>query len=269
MTLTLLLMLCGRTPLYLTAIVGSCASVLIDGLASSGTAQTSLARLVSSGVQPVIADIAGVLVLIGVMEASGLLGVVVNEIVRLSRCIGGGPGVAVAGGIAAGCIGSMTGFTQPSVVGAASGNAAVQLGLTPDQSAAVLGHAGHLGNLAGITHPTQVAIISVSGVGYGLFNLYSTIIALCVFVASFIRLRSALRMQTKPTDPDDAMSTIPEPEQRPFTASKLLAFLPCRADLAIHSGMPDFSCRHRRCDIRRPVRRPKAKTGRIRDDRRG
>ncbi len=188
MVLTLVLMLSGRAPLYLTAIAGATLTALIAGFPLAGKADITLSKMINAGLHPVIADMAGILLFIGVMEASGLLDVIIRDIVRVGRRFGGGPGVAIAGGIAAGCIGSLTGFTQPAIVAVATGNAAVRLGVDPSKVAAVHGHAGHLGNLAGFTHPTQIAIIAAIGVELGIFNIYGAAVALSVFATSFFRL---------------------------------------------------------------------------------
>lgn len=46
---------------------------------------------------------------------SWLLDIIVRWIIKLGRVLGGGAGVAVAGGVAAGIIGMLTGFTQPAI----------------------------------------------------------------------------------------------------------------------------------------------------------
>jgi hypothetical protein len=122
MVVTLTLMVTGFTPLYTTAIVGSAVSALVAGFALSGKDPITLTSLVNSGLNPVIADMTGVLLFIGVMQASGFLGVIIKTIIRLGRVLGGAPGVTTAGGIAAGVIGALTGFTQPVEIrrGAAS-----------------------------------------------------------------------------------------------------------------------------------------------------
>ena len=67
--------------------------------------------MINSGLNPVIADMTGILLFIGIMQATGFLDVIVLAIsFVLEIKIGGGPGVCTAGGIAAGCIGALTGF---------------------------------------------------------------------------------------------------------------------------------------------------------------
>ncbi|MDR3300398.1 MAG: citrate transporter, partial [Candidatus Accumulibacter sp.] len=110
MAATLILMITGLTPLYSTAIVGSAIAALVAGFALSGGKDViSLTSLVNSGLNPVIADMTGVLLFIGVMQATGFLDVIIKTIIRLGRVLGGAPGVTTAGGIAAGIIGALTG----------------------------------------------------------------------------------------------------------------------------------------------------------------
>ncbi len=189
MLLTLLLMLSGRTPLYLTAIVGSAITALAAGFPISGKSAVTITKMINSGLIPVIADITGILMFIGVMQGLGFMDIIIRAIVRLGNRMGGGPGVAVAGGVAAGCIGALTGFTQAAVTAVITGPASVKLGVDPNKSAGVHAHAGHLGNFGGFTHPTQITILATAGLGFGLYNVYASIIALSVFAASFMRLK--------------------------------------------------------------------------------
>lgn len=103
-----------------------------------------------------------------------------RDIVLWGNKLGGGPGVCTAGGIAAGVIGALTGFTQPVITAVITGPAAVKLGVDPNKVAGIQAHAGHIGNLAGFTHPTQVAILATAGIGYGLFNVLGLIAALSI-----------------------------------------------------------------------------------------
>ena len=97
MVLTLLLMISGKTPLYTTAIVGSAISTLVAGFPiTGGKGVISLMSLVNGGLNPVIADMTGILMFIGVMQASGFLDVIIRNIVKLGNKLGGGAGVAAA-----------------------------------------------------------------------------------------------------------------------------------------------------------------------------
>jgi len=189
MLVTLLLMVSGRAPIYLTAIVGSTIAALAAGFPITGNAETTLVKMVNSGLNPVIADMAGVLLFIGIMEYSGFLNVVIQKIVQVGRKLGGGPGVATAGGIAAGVIGGLTGFTQPAITAVITGPAAIKLGCDPNKVAGIHGHAGHLGNFGGFTHPTMVAVVATAAIGFGKINVIGAITALSIFAISYYRMR--------------------------------------------------------------------------------
>ncbi|OWZ84339.1 SLC13 family permease [Natranaerobius trueperi] len=189
MALTLVLMITGKTPLYLTAIVGASVAALAAGFPLTGDAEVTITSMVESGLNPVIADMAGVLLFIGIMEKAGFLDAIIKKIIFVGRKAGGGPGICTAGGVAAGIIGALTGFTQPAITAAVTGPAATKLGVDPHKTAGVQAHAGHLGNFGGFTHPTQVAVIATAGISFGLINLIGTITALSVFAISFYRLK--------------------------------------------------------------------------------
>ena len=190
MILTLLLMISGKTPLYTTAIVGSAISTLVAGIPiTAAKGAVSLASLINGGLNPVIADMTGILMFIGVMQSSGFMDVIIKNIVRLGNKLGGGAGVATAGGIAAGVIGMLTGFTQPAITAVITGSASIKLGVDPNRSAGIHGHAGILGNYGGFMHPTQVAVIAVSNIGFGLINVIGALVSLCVFACAFVRLK--------------------------------------------------------------------------------
>lgn len=186
MVLTLLLMITGKTPIYMTAIVGATLSALIAGFPIMGSAEMTIAKMVNTGLNPVIADMTGILLFIGIMQATGFLDVIIRDIVRVGNKLGGGTGVCSAGGIAAGVIGALTGFTQPVITAVITGPAAVRLGVDPNKCAGIQAHAGHIGNLAGFTHPTQVALVATAGISFGLFNVLGLIACLTIFLVSAI-----------------------------------------------------------------------------------
>lgn len=160
MCLTLVLMISGKTPLYMTAIIGLAISALASGVLIVAIKDgVSLSSLINSGLNPVIADMTGILMFIGVMQAAGFMDEIIRCIVRFGNKIGGGPGVATVGGIAAGIVGMLTGFTQPAITAVVTANVSVKLGVDPNKSAGIHGHAGILGNYGGFTHPTQVAVV--------------------------------------------------------------------------------------------------------------
>lgn len=189
MVLTLGLMVSGKTPLYLTAILGSACAALAAGFPLSGAAETTVLKLINGGLNPVIADMTGVLLFIGIMQSTGFLDVVIKKIIQVASKLGGAPGIAAAGTLVAGFIGALTGFTQPAITGAVTGPAATKLGLDPNRVAAIHGHAGHFGNFAGFTHPTQVAVVATAGIGFGMINVVGAIVGLSIIAFTFFRLR--------------------------------------------------------------------------------
>lgn len=224
MVLTLVLMVRGKSPLYTTAIVGSTLAALIAPIPITGAAKVSIKTLVLGGLNPVIADMAGVLVFIGVMEAVGYLDILVNSIIRQGNRFGKGAGVATAGGIAAGVIGAFTGFTQPAITAVVTGPASTKLGVDPDQSAGVHAHAGHLGNFAGFTHPTLLAIIATTGIKFGWINAIGLATGLTVFGVSFARIRLHTRKDAITTA--EASKVMAQFNPKPGDPSVWLAMLP-------------------------------------------
>lgn len=197
MVVTLILMVTGKTPLYLTAIVGSMVAALAAGFPITGKADITLVKLINSGLNPVIADMTGVLMFIGAMEACGFLDVVIKKIMQVGTRIGGGPGVTAAGALVAGIIGALTGFTQPAVTAVVTGPAAMKMGVEPSKAAGLAAHAGHFGNFAGFTHPTQVAVIATAAIGFGAINVVGAITGLSIILFSYFRLRYQMRKAGK------------------------------------------------------------------------
>ena len=193
MVVALILMVSGKTPLYLTAFIGAVIAALIGGWSFFGSgAGTIMGLVVARGLHPVILDMLGVLLFIGVMEKAGFLNSIILKVIEVGHKLGGGPGVATAGGIAAGIIGGMTGFTQPAITGVITGPPAVEMGVDKNRVAGILAHAGHLGNLGGFTHPTIVVVVATAGIAWGPTNLVGIIVALAIFAASLIRVRKMM-----------------------------------------------------------------------------
>ena len=197
---TLIAMISGKVPLYLTAFVGATFAALSAGFpmiaawAPDGyEGPVVMGIVVASGLHPVILDMLGVLLFIGIMEKVGFLHSIILQIIRIGHKLGRGPGIATAGGIAAGIIGGMTGFTQPAITGVVTGPPAVEMGVDRNRVAGILAHAGHLGNLGGFTHPTIVAVVAMTGIAWGPTNLVGIIVALSIFAASFIRVRRMMK----------------------------------------------------------------------------
>lgn len=226
MVLTLIIMITGKTPIYLTAIVGAAVSAIVAGYPIAGSAPMTVGKMINMGLNPVIADMTGILLFIGIMQATGFLDVIVRDIVLVGNKIGGGPGVCTAGGIAAGLIGALTGFTQPVITAVITGPAAVRLGVDPNKAAGIQAHAGHIGNLAGFTHPTQVAILATAGIGYGLFNVLGLIAALSIFAMSYVRVVHDMKKRGVSVTPEERAKIIEEIKAKKYTTTSLRAFTP-------------------------------------------
>lgn len=228
MAATLILMLIGKTPLYSTAIVGATLAAIVYGIPVTGEAEITIKSLVSGGLNPVIADMAGVLIFIGAMEYTGFLNVLVKAMIRVGNKMGGGPGVATAGGFGAGLIGAFTGFTQPAITAVVTGPASVRLGTDPNKSAGTHAHAGHLGNFAGFTHPTLLSIIAIVGIEFGWINVIGLITGLAIFGMSFARMRYAMkksRGEVTEADQQAAMEEFKKVDGEPSTFYVLLPFI--------------------------------------------
>lgn len=107
-----------------------------------------------------------------------------------------------------------------------TGPAAVRLGVDPNKTAGIIAHAGHIGNLAGFTHPTQVAILATAGIGYGLFNVLGLIAALSIFVVSGIRITLDMKRRGVKIDKAQHDAIMAEIENREYTTTSFKAFLP-------------------------------------------
>lgn len=226
MLATLILMITGKTPIYMTAITGAAISAIVAGFPLAGSDGMTVTKMIVSGLNPVIADMTGILLFIGIMQATGFLDVIIRDIVRIGNKIGGGVGVASAGGVAAGVIGALTGFTQPVITAVITGPAAIRLGVRPNQAAGIIAHAGHIGNLAGFTHPTQVAILATAGVGFGLFNVCGLIAAGSIFVMSAIRATADMHRRGITIDAAEKERILKEIETREYKTTSWKAFFP-------------------------------------------
>jgi hypothetical protein len=78
---TLILMITGWTPLYSTAILGSAIAAVAAGIPLAGSANVTVTKLINGGLNPVIADMSGVLLFIGVMQAAGFLDIIIKSII--------------------------------------------------------------------------------------------------------------------------------------------------------------------------------------------
>lgn len=189
LALTLVLMVIGRTPLFITAALGACIAGLIAGIPVTGSAPVTFKTLLVAGLNPVLIDMAGILLFIGIMQASGFLTLIIKEVIRWGNRVGGGPGIITAASIVAGMVGMMVGFTQAAITGVIAGPAAIKLGVDPDEAAGALQHANNLGCGAGFAHPTELAILSVCGIGFGWVNFWGALTAFAIMGAGYIRMR--------------------------------------------------------------------------------
>ncbi|MBT0882141.1 citrate transporter [Campylobacter sp. 2018MI13] len=223
MSITLILMVIGKTPLYLTALIGTTISVLVAML---DIRELTLNKLLLSGLNPVILDMTGILMFIGTMQASGFMDDIIKLIIKIGRKIGGGEGIAAASAIGAGVIGMLTGFTQPSVTAVVTAKPSVLLGMNPNHSAAIHAHAGHLGNFGGFTHPTQVAIIGATNIGFGLINIFGIAIAVFLIICSAIRSKIYRKKYSISIDKDKLNQAIKELEEQKSKYNTFVVFLP-------------------------------------------
>lgn len=77
MLLTLLVMILGRAPLYITATIGSTLAAIAAGFPLIGKDPNSIGKLLVSAMNPVIIDMLGVLLFIGIMQKTGFLNVII------------------------------------------------------------------------------------------------------------------------------------------------------------------------------------------------
>ncbi|ADH98147.1 SLC13 family permease [Salisediminibacterium selenitireducens] len=226
MLVTLILMITGKTPLYMTAIIGSTLAAVSAGFPLSGDAEITVLSLVNNSLHPVIADMAGVLLFIGVMEKTGFLNAIIRKIIIAGSKIGGGPGIAGAGSTAAGVIGGLTGFTQPAITAVITGPAAIKLGVNPNKVAGIQAHAGHLGNFGGFTHPTLLAVIATAGITFGWINLIGAFVAMSIIGISYLRLKREERSNDIKLTEQEVNSILKDLEEIDNEKSFLLAIIP-------------------------------------------
>ncbi|MBC2882317.1 citrate transporter [Campylobacter sp. Marseille-Q3452] len=241
MLVVLALMITGRTPLYITAIIGSTIVAIVAGFPMSGKDGATIANLVKGGLNPVIADMTGVLLFLGILEGSGFLAVIVRSVIRFGIKIGGGPGICAAASTAAGIMGMLTGYSPPIVTGAIAGPAAIKMSCDPNQTAGTLGHAGGLGNFGGFTHPTQVALIATAGIGFGAINIVGAICAMTIILASFTRMYFYMKKRNLLLSRQEIEKILEDFKDTDSRITSFKAFLPFILLLAgFVSGLPIF-----------------------------
>lgn len=185
--ITLLVMITGRAPLYITASVGAGIAAVVAGYRLIGTDEGTVTELLRIALNPVILDMAGVLSFIGVLQYVGYLDVIVAKLIDVGRMKGGAPGVATAAGLAAALLGAVTSFTQPVVMATIAGPAAVRLKLSPNATAGTISMANTIANQAGFTHPTFLAILAVTGVKFGIINFWGFLGGIGIFIAAYLK----------------------------------------------------------------------------------
>jgi hypothetical protein len=226
MLATLILMISGKTPLYMTAIIGSTLAAIGAGFPLSGEEEVTVLNMVNNSLHPVIADMAGVLLFIGVMEKTGFLNAIIRKIILLGSKIGGGPGIAGAGSTAAGVIGGLTGFTQPAITAVITGPAAIKLGVNPNKVAGIQAHAGHLGNFGGFTHPTLLTVIATAGITFGWINLIGAFVAMSIIGISYLRLKREEKSSDIKLTEQEVNSILKDLEDIDNERSFILAIIP-------------------------------------------
>ena len=189
MVATLVIMITGISPLYITAVVGTTIAAMFLGYDIIGTGEGTVASLVIAAMHPVIVDMLGVLLFIGIMTKCGYMEVIIAGIMDFGRKYGGAPGIATAAGLAAALLGALTSFTQPVVTATVAGPAAVKLGLDPNKTSAIISSANTVANQAGFTHPTMLAILGVTGVQFGLINVYGFLGGIGIYIFAYWRAR--------------------------------------------------------------------------------
>ncbi|MFT3942455.1 MAG: hypothetical protein QM705_01325 [Ancrocorticia sp.] len=193
MVITLLLMISGRAPLYITAALGSTAAALAGGYALIGSDEGTVTELLRIALNPVIIDMTGVLLFVGVMQYTGYLDVIVAKLIDIGRDKGGAPGVSTAAGLAAALLGAVTSFTQPVVMATVAGPAAVRLKQDPNAVAGTVSMANVVANSAGFTHPTLLAVLGATGVGFGMINVWGLIGSIPAFIVAYLKGRNDMR----------------------------------------------------------------------------
>ncbi len=192
---TLILMIIGKTPMYITAVVGSTIAALLAGIPLYGADPVTIKGLLIGGLNPVLIDMGGILLFIGIMQSTGFLHVIIGDIIKAGNYIGGGPGIITAAAAVAGGIGMMVGFTQAAITGVVAGPAAIKLGVDRNEAAGALQHANILGCGAGFSHPTVVGILAISGIGYGMVNVWGLVVAAAVMSIAWYRMRTHVRKE--------------------------------------------------------------------------
>ncbi len=238
MVLTLLIMIAGRVPLYITATVGSTLAALAAGFPLIGSSPDSIGKILVSAMNPVIIDMLGVLLFIGIMQKSGYMDVIIYKIMEVGRKKGGAPGIATAAGLAAALLGALTAFTQPVITATIAGPAATKLGLHPNKTSAIISMANTVANACGFTHPTMLAILGLTGVQFGLINLWGFIGSIGIYIFAYWRARREMIAEGIITADDPTDESFKLPENAPSFPKAVFPFL--LLCVAFFMGIPVF-----------------------------
>ena len=141
--ITLVLMIWGKSPLFMTAMIGATIAAIVGGIPLTSAEGVSIKSLLIAELNPVLVDMAGILLFIGIMKSSGFLSVIIKEVIKFGNKVGGGPGIITAAAFVAGVIGMFVGFTQAAI----------------------------------------------TGVGFGLFNVYGAISAFAIMATAYWRMK--------------------------------------------------------------------------------
>ena len=238
MVLTLIVMICGWAPLYITATIGGVLAAMAAGFPLIGKDPDSIGRILVGAMNPVIIDMLGVLLFIGIMQKAGYLDVIIYKIMEVGRKKGGAPGIATAAGLAAALLGALTAFTQPVVTATIAGPAATKLGLHPNKTSAIISMANTVANSCGFTHPTMLAILGITGVGFGLINVWGFIGSIGIYVFAYWRAKKEMIEEGIPITRDATDIDFTLPEGAPSFAKAITPFiLLC---IAFFAGIPVF-----------------------------
>lgn len=229
----LLAMSTGRVPMYVTAVIGGVAALLAAGVPLMGDAAGGVPALLKGALRPLpVVDMLGILLFIGVMKQSGCMEAILYKLMESGRKHGGAPGVAAAAGFAAALLGTLSAFTQPYLTAASAGPAAIRLGMPPHKAAGMIALSNALANACGFTHPTVIAILTVTGVSFGEFNLWGFAGGVWILIFAYLRVRG--EMGGEAAEAEEA----PVPAGLPPLWKAVLPFAVLCG--AIFSGVPIF-----------------------------
>ena len=238
MVLTLVVMILGIAPLYLTAVVGTTMAAIAAGFQIMGNAPNSVSKLLVTAMHPVIIDMLGVLLFIGIMQVTGFMDVIIYKIIEVGRKKGGAPGIATAAGLAAALLGALTAFTQPVIMATIAGPASVRLGLTPNKTSGIISMANTVSNSCGFTHPTMLAILAITGVHFGLINLWGFVGSVGIYIFAYYRAKREMISEGLEIRTDDEINDFVLPENAPSFGKAVFPFL--FLCIAFFAGFPVF-----------------------------